>query len=158
MWEVEFLTLRPLHIPENTPQTPQQRAGLRHERKVHTLFEDRYPGLYLPNPWIRYRRRPKRPADYRPDWRHCQPDGLVIFPNLGRILIVEAKLCHTPNAWDQIDLYSRVLEIFFPQWNILGCEVVRFLGDRKGKPIRLQRRPEDSEAGKFNVYVLSTHD
>ena len=156
MIEVQMLLLRPPFLPEihEAKRTPAQKAGFRHERRVHRYFEGRYPDLYLPGPWLRYRTR------LMPHWAHCQPDGLLFLPESGRILLVEAKLAHTRRAYQQLLLYQKLLSALFPAWLVVPCEVVKFFGSFQPFPVevKIHRDPLDSQPSIFNVYVLSFHD
>lgn len=153
--QVELLRRRPNFLPEGAVgRTPAQKAGYRHERRVHRLFEARGSGLYLPGPWLRYR------SSSLLDWRFCQPDGLFFIPQEGKILLIEAKLAHTPRAYAQMHRYLQLTQALFPPWLVIPLEVVKFFGSLQDfpVPIRLRRRPEDAVEGAFNVYVLSFHD
>lgn len=88
--------------------------------------------MYLPSPWLRFF------ADGK--WRWCQPDGVLFVPGAGRIVIVEIKYQHTPDAWWQVrHLYQPVLEHIFPPslWEYEVCEVVKWFDPHVAFPERV---------------------
>jgi hypothetical protein len=82
-----------------------------------------FEGLYLDGPWLYFQEEGDRP----PRW--CQPDGLIIDVQTGRLTIVEVKYQHTGDAWWQLtQLYRPVLEKLFPKrlWAMQVVEVVKW--------------------------------
>lgn len=114
------------------PMTQAQRRGVRYERIVQKELEARHGIEYLPSPWIRYTLSDGRD-------RYCQPDGLLIRPDVGTITIVEVKLSHTERAFEQLfNLYLPVVKCLIAgaqkrvcgepaAWKFLCCEVTRFV-------------------------------
>lgn len=101
--------------------TGRRLQGVRYEKLVHAHLESFYGEKYLPSPWVQFFAEGK--------WRWCQPDGLLLDLAAGRIIIVEVKYQHTPDAWWQVrKLYQPVLQAMFPQslWAFEVCEVVRW--------------------------------
>ena len=96
--------------------------GIRYEKKVQGILENRYGERYVPSPWILF----SEGSGLRP--RYCQPDGLLIDFIRGRITIVEIKYNHCELAWWQLfRLYRPVVShIFGQQWEYSCCEVVKW--------------------------------
>jgi len=109
---------------EGKKRKPKGRKGLgvRYEKKVQRHLEDRWGVNYLPSPWINYNDR----TAGRPRW--CQPDGLLILPERGEIIICEVKYSHTEQAWWQLrQKYLPVVsKIFGKGWTYKCCEIVRW--------------------------------
>ena len=125
-------------------------AGVRYERKVHRQLELKYELSYFPSVWLRY-------VD---DGRtfYCQPDGLLFLTHLHRLVIVEAKIKHCPEAHDQLThLYTPVLQVLFPSWEIAVCEVVKWYDAAIEFPIAhsLKREVHFAEPGEFAVHILN---
>lgn len=101
--------------------TGRRLQGIRYEKAVHEYLALRYGDLYVASPWIKFF------ADGK--WRWCQPDGLLFRPHDGRLIIIEVKYQHTPDAWWQVrHLYQPVLEFMLPRklWTYEVCEVVKW--------------------------------
>jgi len=145
----EFTSTPPPFLSEEKV-TGRRRAGLKYEAQVHQEFERRYPALYTPSPWIRYR-------NHYDCERWCQPDGLLIDPRRGQITVIEVKLQHTGNAIRQLfDLYIPLVEFMFePLYKLAGCEVVRWYDGTI--PTAMQPRlcadPLRARTKSFNVHI-----
>lgn len=103
--------------------TGARRQGVLYERKVHEHLSDLYGDDYMPGPWFKFASVGERTM------RICQPDGLIIQPEKGRITLVEVKYQHTPLAWWQLKrLYLPVLRKVCPErlWKVDFCEVVKY--------------------------------
>lgn len=101
--------------------TGRRLQGIRYEKRVHEYLYSLYGEQYISNPWIKF--------FAGGSWRWCQPDGLIFFPEAGRITIVEVKYQHTSDAWWQVrQLYQPVLASMFPEklWHFDACEVVKW--------------------------------
>lgn len=101
--------------------TGRRLEGVRYEKKAHGYLEEFYGERYLASPWIRFFAGGV--------WRWCQPDGLLLDLERGRITIVEMKYQHTSDAWWQVRwLYQPVLAAMFPPelWQFDACEVVKW--------------------------------
>lgn len=94
--------------------------GIKYEKQVHEEFLRRFPRHYLPSPWFKFQ-------DSR-GLRWCQPDGLLIDPGQGQIVIIEVKHSHTGEAWWKLQhMYLPVVRQFFGQeWSYRCLEVVRY--------------------------------
>jgi hypothetical protein len=148
----EFSSHPPPFI-QPTRQIGRRRTGLKYEAQVHEEFERRYPTYYTPAPWIRYwQGRTEK-------W--CQPDGLLIDPQKGKIIVVEVKLQHTQNAIRQLfDLYIPLLEeMFEPLYSLAGLEVVRWYDGTLPMSMRpiLCADPMRARADSFNVHIYEGH-
>lgn len=93
----------------------------------------------MPSPWFVFAQE----GYSRPRW--CQPDGLLLDLYAGRIVIVEIKYQHTPDAWWQVrQLYQPVVRSAFgPDWDIRACEVVKWYDPAIGfpEPVALAKDP-----------------
>lgn len=92
--------------------------------------------------------------------RHCQPDGLLLFPEEMVLLIVEVKYSHTPDAFWQLEhLYVPVLRAFMRDsgWRIATCEIVKWFDPSTRFPVRtvLREKLEDVKVGEFAVHILN---
>jgi hypothetical protein len=125
-------------------------VGVKYEQKAQEYLEGLYPETYVPSPWIRFFAAGE-------GWRWCQPDGLIIDPWQGRIIIVEVKYQHTPDAWWQVkQLYMPVLhQIFPPQlWNYEFCEVVKWFDPAVQFPEKVILASEPSKrSSSFKVHI-----
>jgi len=138
----------------NTGKKPRGRRaeGLRYEGKAQNYLSERLGQGYLRSPWLRFM---ERGAD-RPRW--CQPDGLYIDFELGKLVIVEVKLQHTLDAWWQLEhLYIPVIRRAFAQgiWTIATCEVVKWYDPAVAYPVAPTLRENIVEAAPndFSVHI-----
>lgn len=102
--------------------TGSRLAGIRYEAKVHEYLTQVYGLRYVQSPWLRF-------FSAGEGHRWCQPDGLIIDTQAGRITIVEVKYQFTSDAWWQIKrLYEPVLRVIFPAelWHFDYCQVVKW--------------------------------
>ena len=96
--------------------------GLKYEDEAQKTLLDRYD-TYVDSPWFQYK------ESHESRFRWCQPDGLLILPYEGIIVIMEIKVRHTSDAWWQLKhLYFPVVSHAFPPplWKYAFCEVVRW--------------------------------
>ena len=101
--------------------TGRRLEGVRYERKVQEYLQDMYGDRYIPSPWLRFFAEGA--------WRWCQPDGILLAPERGRLCIVEVKYQFTSDAWWQVrHLYQPLLEAMFPRelWTMEACQVVKW--------------------------------
>lgn len=152
--------LRDLHMQSEPPPwlasgdlqpTRAQQAGLRYELAVHRALLRDFT-TYLPAPWISYTLHGRR------IW--CQPDGLLFNPNDGIITIVEIKLHHTDDAFDQlINRYLPLVQAFFPPrlWRYRICEVCRWYDPhtRTAATPHMVQTLRDCRTDAFNVMPFS---
>lgn len=133
-----------------TNLTAAQAAGHRHERRMHKYLETIAPRDYLASPWIEY-------ETALGDWGVCQPDGILFFWDAGILLILEAKIRHTEQAyWQTENLYLPVVGVLFPLWEYAICEVVRWYDPAVRFPVQPQIVTELAycSASTFNVFIL----
>lgn len=125
-----------------------RRRGQLYEARVHLEMAQRYAG-YLESPWFHFY------DDEGSKW--CQPDGLIINPRKGLIVIVEAKLRHTNDACRSLfGLYLPVVRATFGGFYELEVvEVCHWydpavLCDRTPVP---GQYPDNPRRGQFNVHI-----
>lgn len=100
----------------------RKRLGDLYERVAHQYLCGASQ-FYTPGPWIVFLEEGSQRR------RFCQPDGLDLNFQTGKLTIVEIKLRHTPRAWWQVrKLYEPVLKILFPPsiWTYQAVEVCRY--------------------------------
>lgn len=126
--------------------------GVRYEKRVHQEFQRRYGDYYFESPWFVF----KEMEAERP--RFCQPDGLLIDIQQGRIIIVEAKYSHTSDAWWQLQRYGSVVsKAFSPnsEFAVIGLEVCKWFDPA----VRAPQKPtmcsdlHYANQGSFNVHI-----
>jgi hypothetical protein len=90
-----------VHIAEKPPGFAKavhgrgaKRDGLLYQQKVTAHFETLYGFQYLSDLWINY--------FLGNEFHTCSPDGVLIDLKRGRIVIVEVKRTHTPQAFLQL--------------------------------------------------------
>ena len=111
-----FVDKSPLRSIKNPgTNTAAQKAGKRFEKKLLAKLETKPGFQVLKAPWIQYENGTTR-------W--CQPDALIIRKD--DILIIEAKLTHTANAYWQLRLlYEPVVRMLSPGARIHLVEITR---------------------------------
>lgn len=149
----EFSSTPPPFLKPDSRPTGRRRTGLKYEAQVHEEFERRYPTAYTPCPWIRYWIRGRE--------RWCQPDGLLIDPRAGKIVVVEVKLQHTQDAIRQLfDLYIPLIEEMFESlYRVAGLEVVRWFDGTLATSMRpiLCAEPQRARLDCLNVHIYEGH-
>ena len=136
---------------------PQRfRTGKLFEEKVKESLWGWFPESFISGPWFQYWER----NPYRIQW--CQPDGLLIFPREGIIVILEIKSTHTSDAWWQLrKLYSPVVKKVFGEgkegkgmWEYAVIEIVdRFILGPFPEKVNICHSILDADRDKFNVYL-----
>jgi hypothetical protein len=114
------------------------------------MLHERYRGLHLQGPWLRFY------SNGKPRW--CQPDALLIDVLAGRIVVIEVKYQHTPDAWWQLyHLYVPVLRAMFPPslWELSVCEVVKWYDPATWFPCRVAmlQDPMTARVNEFGVHI-----
>lgn len=134
--------------------TGRRARGVAYERKVHGYLKERFGLRYFPSPWFQFL---DSGDALRPHRRWCQPDGLLIDLQAGRVVIIEIKYQHTPDAWWQLThLYRPVLRAYFSSlWDITRCEVVKWFDPSVDFPERpiLTHAIEKIEPHEFGVHI-----
>lgn len=146
--DVTMQTENPPFIVEKI-RRGRRAAGIIYENRVHEEFLKRYEG-YLPSPWFSF-------LDDEGHIKWCQPDGLIIDPFEGKIVIVEAKYQHTADAHYQLfKIYLPVLRALFGGiYKLACCEVVKWFDCAVLCPVNPVLCPEPANAREaaFNVYI-----
>lgn len=125
---------------------------MRYERKVHERLQNEYGLAYIAGMWFDF---------YDGESvRHCQPDGLLLFPDDRLLVICEIKYRHTPEAFWQLEhLYVPVLRAFMRDsgWRIATCEIVKWFDPITQFPVRpvMREKLEDIRPGEFAVHILN---
>lgn len=89
--------------PSKRKPTRAQRAGVYFERKAQAMLSAKLPG-YEASPWFSFRE-----ATSRKGRRWCQPDGILVLPEV--TVIFEIKIRTLPQAWWQlVKLYKPVVQ------------------------------------------------
>lgn len=132
---------------------------MRYERNVHAEFSSRYgdgqrpDSIWLPGPWLEFWEQGAR----RPRW--CQPDGILLQPRAGHLVIVEVKLRHIADAyWSLFYLYAPVLACIFPRsvWTRALCEVVRWYDPAEPFPPHIMcADPAKLASGALGVHICA---
>lgn len=152
--EIEFayLTHDDPGFPKRRRRTPAQQRGVLYEKRVHGVLEGRFRHEYLPSPWFYYKDVWARRAYW------CQPDGLLLLPRQGKIIICEVKLRHTREAYYQLfELYLPVVKhAFGPAWGYSCCEIVRWYDPAEPcpEPPVMAKSPDIVNPGAFGVHII----
>lgn len=134
------------------PKSALKRKGIAYERKVHRYMLKRF-GLttYIPSQWFKYQR-------FGDKIRFCQTDGLLFQPKQFKLLIIEIKYKHTPDAYWQIEnKYLPVCRWLFRDWEISTLEIVKWYdpSTQFPAPVSLRKDIEDCAPGEFGVHILT---
>jgi hypothetical protein len=113
-----FVSKSPLRSIKNPgSHTAAQKAGKRFEKKLLSRLDSTDDYQVLKAPWIQY-----EVSEAGPRW--CQPDALISRKT--DVLIVEAKLTHTADAyWQLRQLYEPIVKWIFPKAVVHLVEVTR---------------------------------
>lgn len=135
---------------KNHGRSPAQREGLRYEARAQDYLLQLYPDTYVPSPWLTFRLR------HEPMPRWCQPDGIIVDMETGRLIIIEIKLRHMAEAYTQvIGIYQPVLKKIFPGWEMRHVEMVRWYdaGSYFPVPVQLISNIDLAPRGRFGVHI-----
>lgn len=115
----------------------------------------RYGERHFRGPWLYFYDNGK------PRW--CQPDALLIDVETGKIVVIEVKYQHTPDAWWQLyHLYLPVLRVIFPQsmWSLSVCEVVKWYDPATWFPCHVAMTPDPAmvRLNEFGVHIWRKGD
>lgn len=129
------------------PRKGRKRQGLIYQARAGAYLLDRYAPNFRFSPWVVFNGN-----------RWCQPDGLLLLPERATVVVVEIKLSHCSEAWYQLfELYIPVVQVLFPGWEIIGCEVCKWYDPAcsvQQNPT-LRENPADAIKGAFNVHIYS---
>lgn len=138
--------------------TRAQKEGLRYEKKAleylrELLINAKDVNFELfTSPWIIF----KQGSDPRTRLRFCQPDAVFISETNKRIIIVEIKYQHTPDAWRQLRLlYEPVIKFMYPDFDIALVEICRWFDPHTQFPEQYyyNENPLQSTFGKLGVHI-----
>lgn len=121
----EVLWARLVEAPPLFSKEPKrsgaQMRGIRYEKRMHWLMEQRFGEHYVPGAWFEFETK-------KVGKRWCQADALLVFPEQSQIVLIEYKYSHCALAWWQLfQLYLPVVQrVFGPRWKYSCCEVVKW--------------------------------
>lgn len=129
------------------PRRGRKRQGLIYQARAGAWLLDHFKPHFRFSPWVVFN-----------EDRWCQPDGLILSPERSRIVVTEIKLRHCSEAWFQLfQLYIPVVQMLFPDWEVVGCEVVKWYDPSSVVPQapKLRENPADALPGAFNVHIYA---
>lgn len=143
-----FMTRPPHFGGTKNHSSPAQRAGLKYERKAQDYLGELYPDHQVPSPWLAFRLK------HEPLLRFCQPDTLLVEPELSRVTIIEIKLRHCREAFTQLSgIYDPVVRRLFPRWDIRWVELCKWYDPGIPFPVQPVLLSDISLAPRFGVGV-----
>jgi hypothetical protein len=129
--EAKFATHAP-KFARPTKQTGNRRVGVLYEkkaqgyllRKLEKIRGEGNPHISIKaSPWIVFRSE----GDAQSHVRYCQPDCLIFDDWERRLIIVEIKLQHCTEAYNQVrKLYEPVINNMYPNYGIAAVELVQW--------------------------------
>ena len=126
--------------------------GCLYEQKVNLkLIEEFGFARYIPSQWFKFQ-------FYGNKLQFCQTDGLLFTPKQRKILIVEVKYKHTPNAYWQLEnKYVPVIKWLFKDWEISTVEIVKWYDPATNFPteVHLKRNILETRPNEFGVHIMS---
>lgn len=138
----------------NNKHTQREKLGIRYEKKVHQVLNERFELRYFPQIWFCYKAGEKL--------RYCQTDGLLVDIDKKKITIIEVKYSHTSDAFWQMEnvYYPVVKRLFGDSWQVCTVEVVKWYDPAVSCPRKavLRERLEDVKFGEFAVHILNRID
>lgn len=138
---------KPPSFLRHPPRRGRKRQGLIYQARAGAYLLDKYGPHFKFSPWVIFN------GD-----RWCQPDGLLILSERGRIVVTEIKLRHCSEAWYQLfQLYIPVVQALFPGWEVVGIQVCKWFDPASAVPQAptMRERPEDAIPGAFNVHIYA---
>jgi hypothetical protein len=147
----KLLSCAPPFIREYSRKSGRRWHGIKYQREIDAEFARRYGTAYISGQWIEFVENDER--------RYCQPDGILIELQRGRITVVEVKYSHTELAYYQLfDLYLPVLRALFPPqlWTFAAIEVCSRFDAAVALPVKPVMRKEllDAIPNAFNVHII----
>jgi hypothetical protein len=120
----------------------------------HRLFQS-WGSDYFPSPWFAF-------GDGRKVY-YFQPDGLLLLSDPLRLVVVEVKYQHTPDAYWQLEhYYLPLLQIFFARSGreLATVEVCKWYDPalQFPRPVRMVEDLGRVRGGDFNVHILNRPD
>lgn len=149
------------HAPKFIKPTKQNRT-----RRAGVLYEEKAQGYVLRcvaethsehltiqrSPWLAFRSE----GDREDQVRFCQPDCLIFDSWERKLTIIEIKLQHCSEAFDQVrKLYEPVLKIMFPNHLIAALELVQWHDPHVVFPETYYLEPNIllSQANRFGIHI-----
>lgn len=129
----------------------RRRQGVKYEAIVQDFLTRTFNTSHNPSPWIEYK--------LGNGWQtyYCQPDALInIEP--GKILIVEVKYQHTPEAYFQLfDKYEPLVRKMFPACTTTCIEICKWFDPNIvcPKEVTLCQDLLHAKPGKLNVHIFN---
>lgn len=134
------------------PKKGLKLKGWLYEKAVNDkLIEEFGFTRYFPSQWFQYQEHNKR-------YKFCQTDGLLFTPKQYKILIVECKYKHTPDAyWQLEDKYVPVVRKLFPDWEISTIEIVKWYDPSTAFPTEVVLKKDilDTRPNEFGVHICN---
>lgn len=139
-------------------KTVAQAAGLRYEAKALPMLErwakaNRY--IAKVQPWIQYLNALNQLC-------YCQPDFMALSLDTDNLIIVEVKLRHTRDAFDQLAKYRDMAKDLHPDYTPSLIEICQFFDSAEHRVELLQDiRPHDYPRGAAVIWDAkwpSTHN
>lgn len=123
-------------------ETQAQAAGRRYEERAIPFLTQWAKGhCYSPieKPWIKY-----FDASDKLVW--CQPDWIALGEDSDNLLLVEIKLRHCREAFQQLRRYKAVLQAMYPSYHIIPIELCKIFDNIEFKTTLLpELRPHSLE-------------
>lgn len=156
--EAKFAEFPPQFI-KPVKQTGVKRTGVLYEKKAQLYIEreiarhGKVAAIEIMfSPWITFASESDRPGAVR----YCQPDCLLLEHENFKITIIETKLQHCREAYNQIRLlYEPVVRFMFPDYEVAALELVQWHDPHINFPEKYYYEPTltNAEAGKFAVHI-----
>lgn len=149
---------KPPRFVKPTKQTSARRAGLIYERKAQGYILrklEEVPNKHrrvTPSPWIVFRSKGDGPNQVR----YCQPDCLIFDGWERKITIVEIKLQHCAEAYNQVrKLYEPVLKVMYPNYQFAALELVQWFDPHIPFVETYYFEPHicDAETNRFAIHI-----
>jgi hypothetical protein len=127
-----FCPAPPFSLATSKKETAAQAQGRRYEEKALPFLTKWAQGngyAAVEKPWIEYR-------DLLGRVRYAQPDFLAIGESTDNLIIIEIKLRHTREAFNQLRAYRELIGEIHPNYHIVCLEFCRYF-DRSEFPCEL---------------------
>lgn len=126
--------------------------GIRYEERTQRALDRQYGNMYVASPWVCFSADGSGP-------RYCQPDGLLVDIERGKIFVVEIKYNHVAMAyWKLFHLYKPVVQkLFGDEWRYSCVEVVKWYDASTYGPadVTLRRRVHEAAPREWAVVIIN---
>lgn len=115
------------------------------------MLDEFGPTSYFPSQWFQFQRYGNRQE-------FCQTDGLLFRPKQQKVLIIEVKYKHTPDAyWQLEEKYVPVVRKLFPEWEISTLEIVKWYDPSTSFPVEVSLKKDIllASPNEFGVHILN---